>query len=431
MSAGGGGGRLHFTMPAGTERFARFKDLPFDLRHKIWEELIYTPGIHFLKFERNKSRQRFSVDDEVIHGNMLGVGDESSSLQTARGSHVETPSSRVGKKYSAILEPIFPSPAADLSYYMTKSKTLTQLSLSCNEAELEVNRATSRVDNLTLNNGRLIALAKSSDIVCIDYPDLLHTRGLGSWATNLDNSQLTKIRRVAIRYHPSWDEERRRCRVCGRYHEAFPGSRKEQASRKHLYQFAALFPNLEAFYFIDHLIVRRPFLSEEEHADPRWLGPCDRARVIAELSASKGRSERFESGGRTYFEIDRQLCRVCKVHSHVFNMLEWVQESYIALNEEDGPRKHKTPTQVKFAVLACEWEQDKLVAVKKNPVVSSKRNRRKQYRRRAVAHDDPAILEAMIALKLESVYDGYVVPLDFPVIFGDAGQSTFEFTFGL
>ncbi|KAK9773407.1 hypothetical protein AB5N19_02491 [Seiridium cardinale] len=438
MSASAGR-RLYFAMPSGLERFLRFKDLPYDIRHKIWEDVIFTPGIHFLKFERNEART-ISFDDESDDEDLFD--DDEDDLPEPQNPRRPESGKALGteskKRFTATLKPIFPLPAADMSYYMTKSKALAQLSLSCNEAAYEVDRVTSKPDNLTLDSGRLIALANSSDIICIDYPDLLHTRGLSSWANTLDLSQLSRIRRVAVRYQPSWDEERRFCRICGRYHEILPGSRKEQAPRRHLYEFAALFPNLETFYFVDHLIVRRPSgLSEDEHADPRWLGPSDRARVMAELSVSSKegkKAERFESGsdGRTYFEIDRELCTVCKVHSHVFNMLEWVQENYVAHCEKDT-NKHRGPRGVRFAVLACEWGQEQLVAEKikkKPPPLSTTKSRKSQKRRhKRITNDDPELLEAMMALRLESSYRDFALPAGLPVVFGDEGVSTFEFTF--
>lgn len=422
---------LHFKLPAGLGIFSRFKDLPYDIRHKIWEHLMYTPGIHFLKFERNRV-SRFSSDDDhensSTDGGLSGSTVNTSSSQGSRRSGSGVVVNKPIKRYSATLKPVLPLPSADLSYHVTKSKTLAQLSDSCNEAAFEVSRATSQPDNLTLDNGRLITLAKSFDIVCIDYPDLPYTRRLGQWASDLDTAQLAKIHHIAVRYHPSWDEERYLCRVCGLYHEVLPGSRKNQAPRKHLYEFAALFPNLETFYLIDHLIVRRPLLSEDEHADPRWLGPSDRARFMAELPVSKGRPETFESRGLTYLEVDRRLCKVCKVHSHVFNMLEWVQENYVAFCERKARHKHKDLNSVRFAVLACEWAQKKLVAGKEQRAVGLKKRRRKELTRRMVVQEDHVLIEAMNALKLESTYRDYPVPPSLPVVFGDEGRSAFAFT---
>jgi hypothetical protein len=185
------------------------------------------------------------------------------------------------------------------------------------------------------------------------------------------------------------------------------------------------------------MIVRRPSgLSEDEQADLRWLGQSYRARIIMELSVSgpcsRGgmNAERFHSGGdgRTYFEIDRELCKVCKVHSHVFNMLGWMQENYIA-HCEKGPDKHKRPRNVRFAVLACEWEQKKLVADKKHKQQSTVRKSSPKKSPKSIAENDMEILEAMNALTLESVYRGFSRLSNLPVVFGDEGESSYKFTF--
>ncbi|KAF7533329.1 hypothetical protein G7054_g7181 [Neopestalotiopsis clavispora] len=425
--------RLHFTLPPGLERFNRFKELPYDIRHKIWEELIYSPGIHFLKFERNFPRILASIesssDEEDDPSDDDSYGPSGSQNPRRGGSSKAAP--KVSKTFTATLKPIFPLPAADLSYHIQKTKTLTQISLSCNEGAYEVNRVISRPDNLRLDNGRLISLANSSDIICIDYPDIFSTRGLGPWAQRLDTSQLNNVKRLAIRYHPDWDRKYHFCRICGRYHELFPSPRKEQAPRRHIYQFAALFPRLEKFYLLDHLIVRQPPGTDAHES--LWLESSDRARLMAEFAASDSpgkHGERFSSGtGRVYYEVDRNNCNECKVHSHVFNMLEWVQENYVEVCEKKPRGKHQNPKSVKFAVLACEWDTTKLVADKVEqpetaPTLAQKsRRKRCRKRRRIVNHKDSKIVQAMHALKLEPNRD------TLPVVFGDHGKSSYEFSF--
>lgn len=429
------GGRLHFTLPPGIERFSRFKELPYDIRHKIWEQLIYTPGIHFLKFERNDFRSLWLVED--LDSDEDAVSESENSLlpssQNTRTPESINATSAPSKRYSATLVPVFPMPAADLSYHIAKNKTLTQLSLSCNEAANEVSRITSRPGNLRLDNGRLISLANSSDVVCIDYPDIFLARGLGPWAKNLNTAQLSNIRRLAVRYLPEWDAQRRLCRYCGRYHELLSGSRKEQAPRRHLYQFAALFPQLETFYFLDHLIVRQPsgVVAEE---DPRWLGPSDRARLMAKYAASEDQGkfdEPIRSGtGRVYYEVDRKNCGECKVHSNVFKTLEWVRENYIELCEKKPQVKHKDPRSVKFAILACEWNEEKLVADQVQQPEATQNQPRKQKRhmtkkqRRFISRSSAGLTQAMSALNLEEH-----APNTPPVVFGGNGNFVYEFSF--
>lgn len=402
---------MHFNMPPGLEKFSRFAQLPYDIRHKIWEHIIFTPGIHFLRFERN-DLPRFASDDDDDSSDYDTTDDEG---EVGRGKAM----TKATKQYSASLTPIFPLPAADMSYYITASKTLAQLSLVCNESAYEVDLVTKKPNNLTLDNGRLISLATSSDVICIDYPDLCYPRGLGKWADNLDLEQLGKVRRLAVRYQPEWDEERRLCRRCGRYHHAV----RKELPRRHLYEFLALFNNLETFFFIDYLIVRKPNnqqLDGCEESDLRWLGPHARAKMMALSGVDKG--ERFESGGRTYYEIDRELTRACKVNSHVFNMLEWLQGNYTRYCEKKRARRHSSPRRVKFSVLACEWDHENMKNEKKRPSpVNVPRTRG--------APIEPALKEAMHALKLEDQNKAFDRPAYIPVVFGDEGVSKYEFTF--
>ncbi|KAI1842545.1 hypothetical protein JX266_011299 [Neoarthrinium moseri] len=422
--------RLHLVMPPGLERFHRFGDLPYDIRHKIWEMAIFTPGIHFLKFERTH------LPDTGLSDDSDSDSDSDADLESDDGEPQPQDPRRPGdsktiavpsRKFSASLRPIFPLPAADMSYYITATQTLTQLTLACNESRHEVEVVVRKPNNLLLDSGRLISLDSSSDIICIDYPDLVNARGLSRWADTLDLDQLATIRRLAVRYHPDWDQTRRLCHLCGRYH----GGVRKELPRRHLYQFAALFRNLKAFYFVDHLIVRKPFLDEREHADPRWLGPHDRRKVmdiVAPRGAHSGKGERFQSGGRTYYEIDRELCQVCKVHSHVFNRLQWVQENFIT-HCEKSLELHPNPRMVRFGVLACEWEQEKLVQDQTQPAALPRKTHKLHRGRHAPG--DPNLVNAMAALALDGQGQELIRQAGIPVVFGDQGASKYDFTFSV
>jgi hypothetical protein len=190
-----------------------------------------------------------------------------------------------------------------------------------------------------------------------------------------------------------------------------------------LYQFVALFKNLDTFYFLDHLIVRKPSsqqLDGSEEPDLRWLGPNARLKLMANTSHHY-QAERFESGGRTYYEMDQQPSKVCKVNSHVFTMLDWVQENYIN-HCENRPRRHPNPRGVKFSVLACEWDHGKLQTDKKRPATS------KPCRKRPLP-TNASVQDAMDALQLEDQNIYFETPTDIPVSFGN--KSEFEFTFGM
>lgn len=237
---------LHLTLPPSLQRFSRFSDFPFELRLQIWEDIIYTPGIHFLKFER---RNELSARESQVSR------DESSGRSANRPPPDQIEQDNKRAKFTSFLRPVFPFPAADKSYYLTMNKTITQLSLACNEAKVMVEKLISRPGNLTLDNGRLVLLERSSDIVCFDYPGATLSRSLGYWANQLDLEQLAKVRRVAIRYSTKWDEDCRLCRTCGIIHEFH---RDHSSTRpRHVHEFAALFKNLESFYFMDCLAIRK------------------------------------------------------------------------------------------------------------------------------------------------------------------------------
>jgi hypothetical protein len=208
----------------------------------IWEEAIFTPGIHFLKFVETQDLPSAPV-----------LANRGTSAGTPSETHNEGTGDTEGLTYSATLMPVFTNICADKSYYVSMSKTLAQLRESCNEARCLVDKVLAQTGNLTLINGQLVLLERSSDIVCIDYPNMSHARHLGRWAEHLNLSQLANVRRLAVRYHHEWDNDLV-CGYCGRIHS----HHVQHPCPRHVYEFAALFKNLEAFYFIDHLTVRKP-----------------------------------------------------------------------------------------------------------------------------------------------------------------------------
>ncbi|KAI1409980.1 hypothetical protein F5Y13DRAFT_168706 [Hypoxylon sp. FL1857] len=393
---------LHLPIPSNLQRLTCFSDFPYDIRHLIWEDIIYTPGIHFLKFEHN--------DDVEMDDSDSVTDDEDSTTESSSTPQIRRDAKRT--KFTSTLMPVFPLPAADKSYYLTMNKTFAQLSLACNEAKNLVNDVVARPGNLTLENGRLVLLDRSSDIVCFDYPGVKWSRALGYWADNLDLEQLAKVRRVAIRYNIGWDEKCRVCRTCGIVHNFHHFYRNHDNLRpRHAYEFAALFKNLETFYFIDYLAVRKK-------RDKSMSTSC----IYAEQGKESGdKGEHFASGEgeRTYFEVDPQSC---KVHTHVFRTLDWVRDNYIAHCKKRSVGR-ADPENVKFKVLSCEWDAEELVPHKRQGIkptrVSNKRHRSRLSNvtdslKKANLHDTPN--------PDTNLYRGL------PVVFGDGGQSKFEFT---
>lgn len=214
------------------QQFSKFPQLPYDIRHRIWEVAIYVPGIHFLRFEGNE-------DFKPAYGT------------TERGVAPGYSAS----PYSARLAPLFENPEGDISHYLSRNTTLDRIASSCSEAKRLVWQALRHRDNLRLGHGYLetgplVSFALGDDIVCVDYPEMQKPASvrLGKWASWVDRSQLSKISKLAVRYQVSWGEDTRLCPGCGRVHES---RRRTPKLPEHLFHFLTLFPRLDTLYLID------------------------------------------------------------------------------------------------------------------------------------------------------------------------------------
>ncbi|KAI1281577.1 hypothetical protein F5Y07DRAFT_264365 [Xylaria sp. FL0933] len=388
---------IRFTVPQSLQRFDIFWKFPYDIRHMIWEEVIFTPGIHFLKLAE-------APNVSAAHTHASTVANSGGSLVTQSERRTEGTQDSHKCVYSATLKPIFPFACADNSYYITMNKTLAHLRRSCDEAEIVVQKVLAQPGNLTLGDGQLVLLQRSSDVLCIDYPDMTHARYLGRWADNLDLNQLSKVRRLAVRYHHEWDNHDLVCGYCGRVH-SYHG---KHPYPRHVYEFAALFKNLEAFYFIDYLTVRKS--SRTPRSPPQ-------------TQDSRGHGEWFASGegGRTYFEVDPEAC---KTHTRVHETLSWLRNNYVAhcTCKSQGPPR---PENVRFKILGCEWDADQKLAPPKRVGMPMTPTRKIRSRN--------GILDVTIPSQSSStiVYDPSSQAMDIsplPVVFGDNGKSKFEFS---
>ncbi|KAI0099276.1 hypothetical protein GGR51DRAFT_535483 [Nemania sp. FL0031] len=388
-------GPLRFMIPRSLQRFDIFGKLPYDIRHMIWEEVIFTPGIHFLKFVE-------AVDTPAIQTHASPGTNSGGSLVTLseRGT-VATPDSK-GLVYSATLKPIFPLPCADNSHYITTNKTLDHLRDSCKEAKSLVERVLAQPGNLTLDDGQLVLLHRSSDIVCIEYPNITHARFLGKWVNYLDLDQLAKVRRLAIRYHHEWDNNLV-CGYCGRVH-AYQG---RHPYPRHVYEFASLFKNLEAFYFIDYLTVRKSSHSSNCPHEAK-----DSGRPQERFASSEGR--------RTYFEVDPESC---KTHTRVHETLSWLRSNYInhCMCKSRGPPR---PENVHFKVLACEWDSDQKLPPPKRTVTQTTPTKKRRTRSRTSGRRTSSRGITIAGGSLSQPTNVNILP----VVFGDAGKSKFNFT---
>ncbi|KAI1182543.1 hypothetical protein F5B17DRAFT_184411 [Nemania serpens] len=384
-------GPIHFAVPRSLQRFDIFWKFPYDIRHMIWEEVIFPPGIHFLKFVE-------TVDAPAAPTHTSTGATSGGPLITVPERRIEGIANDDDLVYSAALAPLFSLACADNSHYITMNKTLAQLRDSCNEAGSLVQKVLAQPGNLNLEDGQLVLLQRSSDVVCIDYPNIAHARYLGRWADHLDLGQLAKVRRLAVRYHHEWDNDLV-CGYCGRVH-SYHG---KHPYPRHVYEFASLFKNLETFYFIDYLTVRKA---------PRPQMTQHSARC----------QERFASGegGRTYFEADPESCTT---HTRVYETLSWLRNSYIShcRSKSRGPPR---PENVRFKVLACEWDPDQKLAPTKRPATQATSIKKKRVRNR---NSDPTT-SSQSSVFVDDSSSSSTSANTLPVVFGDSGRSKFGFS---
>ncbi|KAI0025311.1 hypothetical protein F4780DRAFT_768507 [Xylariomycetidae sp. FL0641] len=389
---------VQLSLPESLRSFHLFPCLPYDIRHLIWEEAIYTRGIHFLKFAKTRRAQTDPASGSGPSSSNNGTAAETPQTEA---SSPRDPRSAGPSNLTATLQPVFPLPAADRSYYITMSKTFTRLSYSCKEARRLVERLILRTGNLTLANGRIVMLHQSPDVVCIDYPDMERGQKLGKWAENLDLDQLARIRKLAIKYTTLWDAEPRLCTTCGRIHQVDPRNTKP----RHCWEFLALFKNLREFYFVDYLAVRNLVLPEDSH---------DSFRTHYATYASG-------EGGRTYYELDPETHTI---HSKVYLTLSWLRQQYIDYCRKTGKGPAR-PEEVRFDVLACAWDPGEALAPcgaqeprkparEKRPFGSSSRTSATTATSNTWAQDQLP-QTTLSSPKL-------------PVVFGDQGVSRFDFT---
>ncbi|KAH7153072.1 hypothetical protein EDB81DRAFT_882020 [Dactylonectria macrodidyma] len=407
---------IKFEIPTDCRDFSPFARLPAEIRHQIWESTLSTPGMHFLKIQSAESSGRWWTRNmEPPHASPDDSSDEDKeddeiALEVKRevrptGSH------------RADLVPLYPSPEADISYYTTLNQEITKLSVTCNEAANVVKRMMARPTTLKLGGGRMISLDISSDIVSLEYvPQDVFEDGF-RFTKEIQCAGLERIRKVAVRYCHKWHEQHSptRCSVCGQIHN----TPDRIAYPNHLYQFLARYlPNLEQFYFVDYLILRKSTSGHEETA------ACAGPSATTE-NKDKGSQVKFEGGNRTYFEVDNQDWTV---KSKVFETLSWLQDRYVKYSTTSSMSLQKRPEEVKFGVLACEWTVGRRAEMKKAPTTPIKKGRNK----RAFCEEHPtwrSRRSPQIAPALAAEHPPAEMRANFPFVFGVSGGNEFEFTF--
>ncbi|CCF42123.1 hypothetical protein CH063_02759 [Colletotrichum higginsianum] len=385
---------VKFNIPASARSFHPFSRLPPEIRSQIWEHAILDPGMHFLRLKTAARVAHIPSPLMTIPVDDDDDGERSDPLLDF--SRESLPSAL----WPATLEPRYPTPQANLSNYVTLNRTLSKLSVTCFEAATVVRRLINQPGSVKLSGGRVVSLASSSDVVCLEYLSADNFRSWCRMSLDIECQELANIRHVAIPYCHGWEAAGTafRCSHCGSQH----GSRVRKVYPVHLYEFLARhLPNLETFYFIDYLIVKKSLganSTEEalQEADPivtdvptpapehraeksdkrkkedaldgnpspdKAVDPAKASNpgtVIGILEANQASPDNktrrlgktFRSEGRIFRELEEDEWNV---KSSVVDTLSWIQKRFMIYATGSKLSKHAHPDKVKFKVLACEW----------------------------------------------------------------------------
>ncbi|KAH9896328.1 hypothetical protein F4778DRAFT_783602 [Xylariomycetidae sp. FL2044] len=399
--------KFHYQLPPAHD-FVRFSYLPYDLREIIWNDIIQgAPGIHFLCFR----------DPFFVYQDHAGELARLTGIDSEKGwsHHVRTivENSALPSQFSSILTPYSLNPFTDESYWVARQKTLVRLSASSREARFLIEKAIAKPGNLRLFNGQLVHLESTEDVVWIEYPFamMLGSLNIKPWARHLDLDQLAKIRRVAVPYESAWDY------LYGPKSngETFPVLSDEQprpdwARHRHHndWQFAALFRNLEAFYFVRE----RPFALTGHFKEDGNTSPATA-------------KERYRTAIKEVSLCTVEDKDVAKNHATLISIFRnWVKEQYRAECERN-PSLHKAPKDVRFEILVARWDEKEVDSTghealkrSKPSAVHNKKTKSEQAGLSSSQEKTSAHVSA------NPVYAGHL-----PVVFGDGGKSHFDFTF--
>ncbi|KAF4993032.1 hypothetical protein FGRMN_6768 [Fusarium graminum] len=410
---------IKFEIPHDCRTFLPFAHLPPEIRAQIWQSTLDTPGMHFLRIDTDwhpsTGLGRWWIKESHLLQASLDEEDESIDPIALEVKREISPTSKV----YATLKPLYPTPQADISYYTNLHQQLAKLSVTCIEAAIISRGLTNRSTTFRLNNGRIISLSPSSDVIYLEYvPPEIYEDNI-RFSKALCCSGLEQIRKVAVRYCHKWYERQstRRCPNCGQVHNVSEGIRYP----KHLYRFLAQYlPNLEQFYFVDYLIIRK---SPGEEAQA-----LEETQEFPKGAKPKTGSCRYQGGNRSYFEADEQDW---KINSRVFIVKSWLQEQFIKYAKASKLSKHKNPEKVEFGVLACEWNIEPPTERKKVPVTPVKKGRNKR------AHSEERAFSRTRRLSMQRGTGPiterlpYSLTTRYPFVFDACGSNKFDFTFSM
>ncbi|RGP60358.1 hypothetical protein FSPOR_10690 [Fusarium sporotrichioides] len=411
---------LKFEIPEDCRTFSPFARLPPEIRTQIWQSTLDTPGMHFLKIDTDWHPStgigRWWTKESTLLHMSSDEDDEDGDPMALEVKRERRPTHKV----DGTLKPLYPTSQADISYYTNLHKQLAKLSVTCNEAAVVAKSLVKRSTAFRLDTGRLVSLNSFSDVIYLDYipPDFYEDSIRFTRALNC--SGLDQIRKVAMRYCHKWHDRKSplRCPNCGQIHDLPDRLRYP----RHLYRFLAQYlPNLEEFYFVDYLILRKsPGTPTENHTNTQGSSNAQ--------SAGKSRTSRFEGGNRSFFEVDEPNW---KITSHVVEIKSWLQEQFVKYAKLSKLSKHKNPELVKFGVLACEWRVEPPATPKKAYVTPVKKGRNKR------AHSEEHSLSRARQI---SPYQRPIPPIEYlpydatvrySFVFDACGSNKYDFTFSM
>ncbi|KAF6838647.1 hypothetical protein CMUS01_04560 [Colletotrichum musicola] len=389
---------VKFHVPYAARSFSPFARLPPEIRDQIWAELVSEPGMHFLRMQIEFVALTAEPEPPQLFNGHADPNPDSDNDSSGDKADVLPDFSRERKpRIHAVanLTTLYPSRRAERSNFAALNRSLATLLATCAESRAVAIRLARKPECLRLREGRLISLADSTDIVCLDYihPELFRS---GSHLTmTIDCQGLDKIRRLAVPYCHRWDAKsiRRRCRQCGGRH----GIRRKTYP-VHLYEFLARhFPNLEAFYFIDFLMLRRAPVESMQASTKKKpkrkpkgnkTSVTDQEACVASLATmtlrdkdatpSNGKRYRqYKSAGRVFVEADRKGWNPM---TGVFDTIRWLRKSFVHYAANSKLSNHKRPGEVEFGVLGCEWVDDRIKDTPKRPCLSTRNTQSKRQK---------------------------------------------------
>ncbi|KAG6007119.1 hypothetical protein E4U21_006303 [Claviceps maximensis] len=330
-------GQIEFHVPEECRSFVLFRFLPLEIRQRIWEAYLSTPGIHFVRLQTSQGSWSWTdshAPRSAAAAAAAAVGEQQSTLDEI--SRVVISDGKTREKHDTCFIPVGPCPKADVSHYKTLRKQLAILSRTCYESRAVVKRLCRRPDTLRTHDGQILCLGKSFDVVYLEYlPTQLYQQD-GNLESIPDCWGLKHIKRLAVRFSHTWIPPKEPC-PCGVCKGALDASRFGSCPA-HLYQFLVRhLPSLEEFFFVDYFIVHK---SRAEPASNE------------SLAAQASRCARFQAGNRLYHEANPDDWVMT---NKVTQITKWLRESFVRYARESALSLHRNPERVRFAVLACEW----------------------------------------------------------------------------